>query len=85
MFSFIQNRNTFYGIAGVLILISFLAIFFLPKQLGIDLTGGLQLEYSCDPARCELDPVRNIVENASKTTTYSGQTVINGSNVYRVS
>lgn len=43
---FIGNRKTFYWISGILFLLSFVTFFFVPKNLGIDMTGGLQIEYS---------------------------------------
>jgi preprotein translocase subunit SecF len=46
MFSYIQNRFTFYVIAGVLALASLVSFFALPLNLGIDMTGGTQTEYS---------------------------------------
>ncbi len=50
MFSFTKNRFRFYTIAGILIVLSLLAPFLLPGgiNLGIDMTGGIQIEYAVD-------------------------------------
>lgn len=46
MFSFTKNRYKFYAIAGILSLISLVAPFVLGVNLGVDMTGGIQIEYS---------------------------------------
>lgn len=46
MFSFVKNRYTFYAIALVLMVGSLLSPFFTRLNLGIDMTGGIQVEYS---------------------------------------
>lgn len=84
MFSFLQSRNTFYTIAIVFGILSLSAIFFLPKNLGIDLTGWTQLEYTCEPTKCDVSTVRSIVDDVAKRITSSGIHVINGSNVYKI-
>ncbi len=43
---FINHRKIFYTISSTLILFSVVAFFFLPKNFGIDMTGGLQIEYT---------------------------------------
>jgi preprotein translocase SecF subunit len=84
MFSFLQNRSTFYSIAIVLGIISLFALLFLPKNLGIDLTGGTQLEYECEASKCDVEKVRSVVDTITKAVTQSGTSVINGSNVYKI-
>jgi preprotein translocase subunit SecF len=64
--SFIANRKKFYLISGIGFLISFLVFFFVPKNYGIDMTGGLQIEYSVSaPVESgKLDEVReDILKN----------------------
>ncbi len=43
---FLANRKKFYLISALLFLFSFLVFFFVPKNYGIDMTGGIQIEYS---------------------------------------
>lgn len=45
---FIANRKKFYLVSGILVFFSFLAFFFIPKNYGIDMTGGLQVAYSAN-------------------------------------
>ncbi|MCB9807605.1 hypothetical protein H6768_07145 [Candidatus Peribacteria bacterium] len=45
---FIANRKKFYLISGILFIFSFLVFFFVPKNYGIDMTGGLQIEYATE-------------------------------------
>ncbi len=46
MFSFTKHRYTFYVIALILFVGSLLTPFLLKLNLGIDMTGGMQIEYS---------------------------------------
>ena len=43
---FINQRKIFYTISSVAILSSLVVFVFAPKNFGIDMTGGLQIEYS---------------------------------------
>jgi len=43
---FLANRKKFYLVSGTLTLLALLTFFFLPKNYGIDMTGGLQVAYS---------------------------------------
>ena len=46
MFSFVKNRFTFYTIAIVLFVASILSPWILGLREGIDMTGGIQIEYN---------------------------------------
>lgn len=46
MFSFVKNRYTFYIIAASLFLLSLLSPLLLRLNMGIDMTGGMQIEYT---------------------------------------
>ena len=48
MFSFVQNRFYFYAIAFGLFLFSLATPWIIGLNQGIDMTGGIQLEYSID-------------------------------------
>lgn len=45
MFSFVQHRYSFYAIALILIILSLVSPFFIRLNMGIDMTGGMQIEY----------------------------------------
>lgn len=45
---FLANRKKFYTVSGTLVILSFLSFFFIPKNYGIDMTGGLQIAYSAE-------------------------------------
>lgn len=48
MFSFVQNRFYFYAIAFGLFLFSLATPWIVGLNQGIDMTGGIQIEYSVD-------------------------------------
>lgn len=43
---FISTRKRFYTLSAFLFVFSFAVFFFVPKNYGIDMTGGLQIEYT---------------------------------------
>jgi preprotein translocase subunit SecF len=43
---FIAKRKTFYFLSGIFFFLSLSAFLFVPKNFGIDMTGGLQIEYT---------------------------------------
>jgi preprotein translocase subunit SecF len=45
MFSFTKNRFAFYAVAVGLLIISIILPFVMKLNLGIDMTGGIQIEY----------------------------------------
>lgn len=63
---FIAQRKRFYLISGFFFIFSFIVFLFVPKNFGIDMTGGLQIEYSTKTPveTMVLDEVRSdILEN----------------------
>ncbi len=88
MFSFTKNRFRFYTIAGVLIVLSLLAPFLLPGgvNLGIDMTGGIQIEYAVDwgNAKVVQDMARIAALEIQKNIKFSGKEVMNGITVYGI-
>ncbi len=50
MFSFVQNRFYFYAIAFGLFLFSLASPWIIGLNEGIDMTGGIQIEYSISGA-----------------------------------
>ena len=80
---FIIHRKKFYLISGILVFLSLIALFFLPKNYGIDMTGGLQIAYSSvDVVTPEkLETVR---EDILTTYTFEGKKIISDMLVYVV-
>ncbi len=87
MFSFIKNRFYFYGISTVLVFCALVSPFVLGMNLGIDLTGGIQIEYQAKTG--DLDAVKQIAkesaENIKKTTLVKNNPVINDIVTYNIS
>lgn len=88
MFSFTKNRFRFYAVAGVLTVLSILSPFLLPGgiNLGIDMTGGIQIEYAVNSgnAKAAQDMAKNIAEEIQKNIKFSGKEVMNGVTVYGI-
>lgn len=87
MISFIQKRSVFYIIAGILVLISILAPSVFKLNLGIDMTGGTQAEYSVQSGSIDdmVTLAKTTSEELKKSITHSGKTVVNEVLVYKIS
>jgi preprotein translocase subunit SecF len=48
MFSFVKNRFTFYAVALGLMAFSLISPWIFGVNLGIDMTGGIQIEYATE-------------------------------------
>lgn len=88
MFSFVKNRFNFYAVAWVLFLLSLLSPLFLTLNMGIDMTGWMQIEYSV--ASGDVDSIieetrANTIEAVRDTLNASQQKIITDTIVYRVS
>ncbi len=80
---FINQRKIFYTISGSLICLSVFVFFFAPKNFGIDMTGGLQIEYTAQtmPSEEKLTEVKNDIID---TYLFEGEKVLSDVNVYPV-
>lgn len=88
MFSFVKNRYTFYAIALVLLVLSLASPFFTRLNLGIDMTGGIQVEYTV--ASGDIDAIisetrDNSIDTARASLDATGKKIITDTLVYRVS
>ncbi len=88
MFSFIKNRKAFYVLALVLIVASFLAPWGLGVHQGIDMTGGIQIEYSA--GKLSKDTVLSklksgLVESVDANLPKESSAIITDKNIYGVS
>lgn len=86
MFSFIQNRFYFYGVALALTVFSLLTPWIFGVNLGIDMTGGIQIEYSVeggDSSKAEA-LAKTSASEVEKTLQVNGKSVINGISIYGI-
>jgi preprotein translocase subunit SecF len=88
MFSFTKHRFAFYAIALGLLIASLLSPLFLNLNLGIDMTGWIQVEYNL--AKGNVDEIlpsvkQEVVENAKKQLTADEQKIITDTLTYRIS
>ena len=87
MFSFTQNRYSLYAVAFGLFLVSLLSPLFLNLNLGIDITGGIQVEYKVDKGSIDtlLANKDAIVAKAKASLDENGKKIITDTPIYRVS
>lgn len=88
MFSFVKNRYTFYAIALTLLIASLLSPFFLRLNMGIDMTGGIQVEYSVTSGDVDaiMEKTRTtVIDTARASLSEPEQKIITDTLVYRVS
>lgn len=88
MFSFVKNRYTFYAIALTLFITSLLSPFFLRLNMGIDMTGGIQVEYSIVAGDVDaiMEKTRTtVIDTARASLDDASKKIITDTLVYRVS
>ncbi len=80
---FIANRKKFYLFSSFFFLLSFVVFFFVKPNLGIDMTGGLQIEYTSSTpfSSTQLDTIRTDI---LKNYKFHSKTVINDVLLYSV-
>lgn len=87
MFSFVKNRYTFYTIALVLTVLSISSPFLVRLNMGIDMTGGIQIEYSVNGGDVDtiIEQVRSeTIETVRATLDAESKKIITDTLVYRV-
>ena len=82
-YHFIKRRPIFYSIALALILASLATPFMFPLNFGIDITGGIQAEYSY-PGTYDPVKVSRIVEADKSTVLFQGKPTVNTVNIYGI-
>ena len=88
MFSFVHHRRRFYAVALVLVGFSLLSPWILPRgiNLGIDMTGGIQIEYAVEKGNAENAETlaREKAMALIETIQVGGKSIVNGVNVYGI-
>lgn len=88
MFSFVKNRYTFYAIALILLVLSLLSPFFTRLNMGIDMTGGMQIEYSVTGGDIEsliTETREKTIEAVRSKLSDEERKIITDTLVYRIS
>jgi len=88
MFSFVKNRFSFYAIALLLVAISLILPFITKLNLGIDMTGGIQVEYKTTGIQAEkaMELAKStLIEEAKKKLTSDEAKIITDTLVYGIS
>ena len=88
MFSFTKNRFTFYAVAFGLLIISIILPFVMKLNLGIDMTGGIQIEYKVTGTSTDdiiAKTKASIIEAAKVSLSAEEKNIITDTLVYRIS
>ncbi len=80
---FLANRKKFYIVSGVLTILSLLSFFFVPKNYGIDMTGGLQISYSAEN-QISADQLEAVREDIIDSYQFNGKDIITDVLLYAV-
>ena len=84
MLDVIKKRSIYYAIAGVLTFFSVITIIFVPLNYGIDMTWGMQIEYSYESPNIDLENIRSKLEEVRKGINVNGTNVITSVQVYKI-
>ncbi len=88
MFSFVHNRYYFYAVALGLVIISLVVPFISKLNLGIDMTGGIQIEYIVEQGNVTnvINDVKSVsIEKAKEWLTEAQKKIISDTVVYQIS
>ncbi len=88
MFSFTKNRFAFYTVAFVFLIISIILPFVMKLNLGIDMTGGIQVEYKVTGTSTDeiiSKTKASIIEAAKANLSAEEKNIITDTLVYRIS
>jgi len=81
MLKVIKNRYIYYIVSWVFLLFSLFSLFFIRLNLGIDMTWGVQIEYSYETENLSIDVLRDSTDALAKD--YSD--FVNTTQVYKIS
>jgi preprotein translocase subunit SecF len=80
---FINQRKIFYTISGTALVLSVFIFLFVPKNFGIDMTGGVQVEYSVSEMPTE-EKLAEVKKDIMDTYLFEGKKVLSDVNIYPV-
>lgn len=83
MLNVIKNRYIYFWFSGILFILSFIAIFFFPLNLGIDMTGWTQNEFQYQTYQFNLAEITQEAETIKGHINISWN-IINSINVYKI-
>jgi len=81
----IKNRYIYFGISGILLLISLAVFIFGNLNYWIDMTWGTQAEYQYKTANLDLDKIRADLNKQKEETIYNNKPIINSVSVFKIS
>ena len=86
MFSFVQNRFKFYTLAVGLMIFSLVSPWLFGTHKGIDMTGGIQIEYAVSGDKeTAISEAKKIAETLAKEIKINNAEIVNGTSVYGIS
>ncbi|MDD3646226.1 MAG: protein translocase subunit SecF [Candidatus Gracilibacteria bacterium] len=80
----IKNRYIYFTVSGLFLIVSVFLLLFTKLNLGIDMTGGTQAEYSYTNT-IDIEEIRTKLEQEAKTVVFEDKEVINAINAYTIS
>lgn len=83
MLDVIKWRVLYYSIAGALTLFSVWAFLFIPLNYGIDMTGGIQMEYGYTDG-IEIEKLREKVEPLKEEISHNNNNVFTKVEIYQI-
>ncbi len=80
----IKKRAYFYLVAGLITLFAVFSIIFIKLNYWIDMTWGIQLEYTYQN-NIDIEKIRKDVETEAQKITYANQPIVNSTQTYKIS
>ncbi len=85
MLHVVKNRMLFFGFSGILTLFSLGMIFFGNLNFGIDMTGGIQMEFSTGSWEIVIDELKSEAQTVADHINLQKENIINTVNIYKIS
>lgn len=79
----IKNSLVYVGVSAFFLVLSLFAILFGNLNLGIDMTGGTQIDYDYSQ-QIDIEQLKSDVESEAKDFLYEDENIINNTSVYKV-
>ncbi|MDD3145357.1 MAG: protein translocase subunit SecF [Candidatus Gracilibacteria bacterium] len=79
----LKNRFVYLSISGFFLIISIFMLIFGKLNLAIDMTGGINMEYTYE-GTVDIDSIRSKLDEEKETVVFNNQKVINNVGVYSI-